>query len=1035
MKIHLIILVSTILLVSTTQSTLANFVVPLPLGKQQINRDTLGHDEYIKGDDLSLDLQAAEAPANIDPLLEESRCYTYGEPILAAQSGVVSKVVHLSVRHKKNGAYGAHVTIKHDDNSTGYYAHMINDSNKIYVKKGDRIEQGQIIGLMGDTGNIISKYKNNPCPHDKNYGTHLHFELRNSTKTPQSLDGEKPLTKGSIINSKTRPIDKDALYANHHFGKYPYIPQIEQVHSISPLVAKPGSRTQFLLKGKYFTEDSNFSLPFCESQQPSIINQQLIEIDCKTKLIEDRFELSFPNLYQPNGELLVNFVLTNTPNNINIDDVTFIPPHPGEILELTITGSGLSTDLDLKVQSKTYKTKNGKCDFKDQFATLSPTKIIARCQLPLNIGPVKQDNNQALEIDISSNNRTLYEDQFEINYGISSPRLSPLQATYDIPTRFSITGKNVHRSSIFFIENCEQKSFRIIEQLYNKVIFECLITPKNDGTSSHQFFFKTRSRFNSKGIDELSDEEDRANIILSGYLTVIHDTETRVESISPHEAIIGQETLFTVTGNRLPYSSTNIPLVWMEDCQGNGRNGAVEIIPESYTHNRFQFRCTPQFTPGEQNAYLILENQYNTDNRQVKESLWKEFDQFFEDLSPKKLHIKSQKSTGNELLSEHSVKFVSSLYEFIKAEEQFQFQFFREDGLYQISGDAEIQEIQLGNINQSHRQQEIHISGLNLPYDLVIQSDDCAQVAITYGSSERFEAVCLLEKVSLQELHILDAKKEKHLKSFQTDLVEVYEVHAHWTRKETLQVDIRGVNLLNNISITSPDCQTLKNILDPSSSQRLMSCQIKSRQFSKPESLKLNVETKDGVVLWDKSVEIQNRPITSIFKPLASKTSNSQFPTTHYSLQTTHSSASSKRFALYPDISSPVLREAVTQLTRQNLIEGFPDNSFRSDENYNNQTRAEFTANLVQQLPYYLEPTDLTETLKQYIDLNPESPHLSEISFAMMNNIIPKNSHFSPDDPISRGEAALIMHKSQQLLNIPIPSPEKEREELVRAEG
>jgi hypothetical protein len=1020
-----------ILLFNINQS-LASYLSPLPKGKHNITNDSAGHD-YQHKNSFSIDLQAAIVSKQEETKITQARCWSYGAPILASKKGKVIEVVRLSRRHTDKLNYGVHVKIKHEDGNTGIYAHMINDSNSIYVKKNDEVEAGQIIGLMGDTGYVSKGNEHNPCKHDNNYGTHLHFEVNNSIT---NIDGNSSLKTHQILHSKTRPIDEDSLYANNHFGKHPYIPEIEQVHSISPLVAKPGSRTQFLLKGKYFYKDSEFTLPFCESQQITTINQQLIEIDCETKQVENTFETSFPNYYQPNGELLVNFHLTHDIDELKVEDLSFIPAHPGEMLELSITGSGLNSELDISVQAQSDPSKNGSCNFEDQFSYLSPTKIIARCQLPLNLGPVEQDNKQQLTITISSNNQTLYQDQLEINYGISSPLLSPLQATYNIPTRFTITGKNVHRSSIFFIENCQQNSFQIIEQLYNKVIFECLITPKTDDTSSHQFFFKTRSRYAKSGQLELSEEEDKANIILSGYLTVIHDEETRIDSISPSEAIIGQETLFTVTGNRLPYSDDKIPLIWMENCQGNSSNASVEVIPESYTHDHFQFRCTPLFSPEEQTLYLQLEKKYETDVIKEKKALWKEFDMFFKKLKTKKLHIKTAHKHSSELLSEQSVHFVSSLYDFIREEEQFQFQFLREDGLYQISGPPEVTEISVGSISRTNRHQTIHINGQNLPYDLKIRSKDCAQVSISYGSSEKFDAICLLKKVALQELQIIDSKKEKLLESYQSELVEVYEIQANWEDQEKIQLDIRGVNLLQKLKTTSPDCDELDYDLDPSSSQILMSCQIKLGQFSKPEFIKLLIKSEDNITLWNKSIRIQSAPRFSTLdaRPL---TTNYRPPTKN-KLSTASSlqpQASSKRFALYPDISSPILRKAVTKLTQQGLISGFDDNSFQAGKKYSDQSKSQFISELVKTLPYYLEPTDLTVTLNQYSDLSLNQKNLAEITFALLNNIIPKTSQFNPEDPISRGEAALILHKSQQLLAHQYPSPEKEREELARAEG
>ena len=78
----------------------------------------------------------------------------YGSNIYASAAGQVVKV-----KWGKTG-YGYHVIINHGDGIQTLYAHMSN----IYVKQGQYVNQGDIIGAMGSTGNST--------------GTHLHFEIR-----------------------------------------------------------------------------------------------------------------------------------------------------------------------------------------------------------------------------------------------------------------------------------------------------------------------------------------------------------------------------------------------------------------------------------------------------------------------------------------------------------------------------------------------------------------------------------------------------------------------------------------------------------------------------------------------------------------------------------------------------------------------------------------------------------------------------------------------------------------------------------------
>ncbi|HOZ80959.1 MAG TPA: M23 family metallopeptidase [Candidatus Woesebacteria bacterium] len=60
------------------------------------------------------------------------------------------------------GGYGNYVVVDHGNGYQTLYAHMV--TNSIVVKAGDRVRQGQKLGVMGSTG--------------RSTGTHLHFEIR-----------------------------------------------------------------------------------------------------------------------------------------------------------------------------------------------------------------------------------------------------------------------------------------------------------------------------------------------------------------------------------------------------------------------------------------------------------------------------------------------------------------------------------------------------------------------------------------------------------------------------------------------------------------------------------------------------------------------------------------------------------------------------------------------------------------------------------------------------------------------------------------
>ncbi len=78
---------------------------------------------------------------------------TRGTPIIAVMDGRV-----LSVRYE--GGFGKTICMEHRDNFLTRYAHC----SEMFVKTGDFIKKGQVIGLVGSTGTST--------------GNHLHFEIR-----------------------------------------------------------------------------------------------------------------------------------------------------------------------------------------------------------------------------------------------------------------------------------------------------------------------------------------------------------------------------------------------------------------------------------------------------------------------------------------------------------------------------------------------------------------------------------------------------------------------------------------------------------------------------------------------------------------------------------------------------------------------------------------------------------------------------------------------------------------------------------------
>lgn len=82
-----------------------------------------------------------------------------GTPILASTSGTVVKVEY------GTGSYGYMVEIYDGYQYSTLYAHMIAGSFEEYgISVGTQVKQGQVIGLVGDTG--------------RSTNAHLHFEIK-----------------------------------------------------------------------------------------------------------------------------------------------------------------------------------------------------------------------------------------------------------------------------------------------------------------------------------------------------------------------------------------------------------------------------------------------------------------------------------------------------------------------------------------------------------------------------------------------------------------------------------------------------------------------------------------------------------------------------------------------------------------------------------------------------------------------------------------------------------------------------------------
>ena len=116
-----------------------------------------------------------------------------GTPIYAGGNGIVEYV-------GRNGGYGKYIRIRHNNGYKTAYAHLSN--YKKGISKGVRVNQGEVIGYVGSTGNST--------------GPHLHYEIIYQNKHINPLKLKLP--SGKILEGKELEKFKNEykiIYADH----------------------------------------------------------------------------------------------------------------------------------------------------------------------------------------------------------------------------------------------------------------------------------------------------------------------------------------------------------------------------------------------------------------------------------------------------------------------------------------------------------------------------------------------------------------------------------------------------------------------------------------------------------------------------------------------------------------------------------------------------------------------------------------------------------------------------------------------------
>lgn len=171
-----------------------------------------------------------------------------GETVVAVWSGHVSATSHA----KPYTGYGYYIDVQHDNGVMTRYAHL----SQILVQVGSVVQQGDTIGLSGNTGHVMSggkdvqgNYDDPNSDRSKGKGAHLHFEIRvnDKPKDPQPyLEGTSKMftsstnTGGGLTNGATIKGTVGAQVFNQQFKDKQWI-NAPGIKNISPDAVKLSS--------------------------------------------------------------------------------------------------------------------------------------------------------------------------------------------------------------------------------------------------------------------------------------------------------------------------------------------------------------------------------------------------------------------------------------------------------------------------------------------------------------------------------------------------------------------------------------------------------------------------------------------------------------------------------------------------------------------------------------------------------------------------------------------------------------------------
>lgn len=128
-----------------------------------------------------------------------------GTPIFAAGDGVVLEI-------GRKGSYGNYIRLRHNSRVSTAYAHLSRYARGL--RRGDRVDQGEVIGFVGSTG--------------RSTGPHLHFEVLKDGRqiNPMSL---KPMSADHLVAAELRAFRRTADELRTRFAELMKPVQVAQV--------------------------------------------------------------------------------------------------------------------------------------------------------------------------------------------------------------------------------------------------------------------------------------------------------------------------------------------------------------------------------------------------------------------------------------------------------------------------------------------------------------------------------------------------------------------------------------------------------------------------------------------------------------------------------------------------------------------------------------------------------------------------------------------------------------------------------------